>query len=254
MLFLKFFAVVANLSIFWCTLSANRAESDGFLLEDGKLTVNCFDEGSKKRLFQPNDYESVEELYLKGFVFEEGHVKEFSTVFCNLQGVTLIQCDINDELASLLEFPSDLKLIRLERLNLFFKGIHQFVCNLPSLLESFEVVDCLVTELHQQEQSTDFSSQEMLLDFSRFSCLKRICIENLSENVDLFNLLLSLTSLPLERIKLSRVYLTSKEWFMLLNEWKGTNRATFISTLKEFNFEIGTISRNRLIRLIFFEE
>ena len=251
---LFFFVAVTNLSVYWCSPSVGKTNSNAILIENDKLTVDCFKEDTSECLIQLELYESIKKLHLKGFVFDEVNVKQFSNAICKmqLQDLTLYQCDINDELVSQLTIPSDLKSIRLERLNLSLKGIQSIIDKLSDSLESLEVIDCLVSELSQHKLPSDSILLEASLDFSNFSHLKTICIDNLNVNFDSLHLLLSLTMLPLETIKLSSVYLIEKEWTKLLNEWKETNKVAFFKTLKEFDLKIENIDRNLLARLIRF--
>ena len=122
------------------------------------------------------------------------------------------------------------------------------------------MVDCLVSELSHQESSINSTLQKVPLDFSRFSHLKTISINNLMYSFDSYNLLLSLPMLQLERIKLSCVYLKKKEWTELLNNWtamleeqKEMDKFTFFNSLKEFDFDIiERINENSLSQLVKF--
>ena len=200
MLSLMFFVVVTSLSVFSCSLSFRREESNSFLLEDGKLIADCFDKDPNECLSLLATHQSVNKLHLKEFVFDEEHMKQFSDTICQLQDLTLSQCEINDELASLLTFPRGLKSIRLERLNLSFNGIQSILDKLTPSLESLEVVDCLVSEFSKKKPLIKSSSSKASLNLSRFSHLKTISIDNLDENFNSCNFLLSLSSFPLERI------------------------------------------------------
>ena len=269
MLLFKFFlAVVVNLRAFQCSLSGSEVDLGSFLFEDGKLAVDCFNKDSSECLIQLTLYKHVSKLYLKGFVFDEVNIKLFSNAICDmqLQELTLDQCDMSDELVSLLTLPPGLKSTRLERLNFSSKGIQKFISLLPPLLESFEAIDCLNSDSLRQQVLMNLTTQKTSLDFSRFSRLKNICIEKLSNDIDSYQLLLSLTLLPLERVKLSRVQLCTVEWTFLLKKWcswlriwsyladklKGRKGVTFFSRLKEFNISFGGIDRKLLIRLIQF--
>ena len=246
---------------FWCNPSGGKVESDTFLLEGGILTAVFSGKCSGKCLYQQSTDNSPSKFYLQGFMFDERNVKLFSNAICEmqLQELTLDGCGINDELASLLVLPSGLKSVRLERLNLSPNGIQRIIDKLISSLESLELINCLFGE-----SITNSTVKKESLDFSRFSHLKSICIENLEKNFDSYQLLLSLSLLPLERIKLSCVYLSTKEWTMLLNKWgfnlgiwaflfnkwKGTNRVSFLNSLKEFNLEVESIDESILTRLV----
>ena len=255
MLFSRFlFALVTNLPILLCTLSAGKMDSNSFLFENGRLTVNCLSKEPSDCLAQLTTYQPIKKLYLEGFVFDEINVKQFSDTICELQELTLYRCDINDELASLLTLPSSLNSIQLERLNLSVKGIQKIVDKLSVSFESLEVVDCLANEIPPGGRLVTVRGQKESLDFSRFSRLKNICIDNLTDNVDSYNLLLSLTRLPLEIINLPRIDLNSQEWSSLLKEWKTPNGVAFSNTLKKFDLDIIQIEQDlysKLIRVLF---
>ena len=126
----------------------------------------------------------------------------------------------------------------------------EFLPLMSPRLESIEVVDWLNSKSFKQKLSINLFSQKVSLDLSKFRYLKNISIEILTDNFDSYNLLLALTSLSLERIKLSRVYLRKREWTSLLKKWKKPDTVVFFKTLKEFNLEIETINEGLLIQLI----
>ena len=251
MLFFKFFlAILTKFPVFLYNSFISKVDPNSFLLENGKLVADCFNKDPSECLSQLATHQSVNKLHLKGFMFNETNVKNFFNTFSQIQDLTLDRCNINDELASLLVLPSGLKSIRLERLNLTSKGIQSIFDDLYLLIESLEVVDCLNDELSQWDPTTNSSSSEASLDLSKFSRLKTINISNLNRNFNSYHFLLSLTLLPLERIKLSRIYLTEEEWISLLKKWKGTNEVIIFSNLKEFNLETGRIFRDTFVELI----
>ena len=255
MLFLiLFFIAITNLSIFWCSHSVYKIDSNSFLFEDGSLIVDCFNRNSCECLHQLITYKFVNKLYLKGFVFDEENTKQFSNILCKmpLQYLTLSQCNINDELMSLLVLPFGLKLIKFERLNLSAEGIQNIIDKLPLSLESLEIMDCLYSKFSRQALSTNSSLPKILLDLTGFSSLKNICINNLNYNFDSYHFLCSLLSLPLERIKLSRIHLSTEHWTKLLKEWKEPNGVAFSNSLKEFDLKIGDINTNSLNLLVQF--
>ena len=103
MLFLVFFAFVANLAVFWCSLSVSKANPNDFLFEDGKLTADCYNREPSECIFKLETYKSVNNLYLTGFVFDEENLEMFSRTICKMKllELTLCGCDINNELISL---------------------------------------------------------------------------------------------------------------------------------------------------------
>ena len=264
MLLFVFFAVVTNLSVFWCSLSVGRADPNDRLFENRKLTAECFNKDPNECLLQLATYKTVKKLHLIGFIFDEGSIKQFSQTICGMKllELTLDSCDINDELISPLVPPSGLKSIRFERLNLSSNGIQSIIDKLAPppvfvpikspMLESIEVADWSISKCSKKKLSISLFSQKVSLDFSKFRYLKNICLCNLDENFDSYHLLLSLKSLSLERIKLSRVYLRKIEWIFLLKKWKNPNGIAFFKTLKEFNIEIEKIDESPLIQLIQF--
>ena len=231
-----------------------KLDSNTFPFEDGKLTANCSNKDSDECLTQLTTYKSVNKLHLEGFVFNEMNIKLFSNVICemHIQELTLDQCNINDDLVNLLILPSGLKSIRLVDLNFSLVGIQSILDKLNHLLESFEVVDCLRMEVPQQKASTNSMVRKESLDLSRYSNLKTISIENSSKDFDSCNLLLSLTKLSLEKIKLSCIHLSIEEWTTLLNKWKEAGGIVFLNTLKVFDIEIQSIDESIFIQLIQF--
>ena len=229
-------------------------------------TTDCLNKPCAEDLSQLLDCESVNRLYLKEFVFDEISAKQFSDTFSKLQHLTLDGCGINNELISILTLPFSLKSIRLERSNLTSKEIQSILDKLSPSLESLELIDCLVSKFSHQELQSDSTLPKESLDLSRFSHLRTISINNLGDNFDSFNLLLSLPMLPLENIKLSLVSLTKEEWTLLLNKWgfnlgirpflfnkwKRTDKVAFSKTLKEFDLEIDKIDENSFTQLINF--
>ena len=255
MLFFKLFFIAATIfHFFWCCHSTENKVSNNFSFEDGKLVADCFNEDSNECLIQFTTYQFINKLHLRGFVFDEENIKQFSKAICNMQiqELTLAQCDISDELISLLTLPFNLKSIRLERLNLSFKGIQSTISKLRSSLESLEIVGCLVSKLPQEEPLINSTSQKVSFDFSKFYHLKNIHVDNLNENFDSYRLLLSLSWSSLERIKISCIHLSTEEWALLLDKWNETNRLVFSNTLKEFNIKIKEIEKHLLIQLIRF--
>ena len=201
--------IVGTLSIIWLFGTAVNRFS---------RTTNCLNNSFAEYLTQLGECKS-DTLHLKGFVFNEINAKQFSNTFSKLQHLTLDGCGINNELISLLTLPSGLKSIRLERLNLSSKEIQSILDKLSPSFESLEVIDCIVSEFSHQELQSDSTLPKESLDLSRFSSLQAISINNLGDNFDSFNLLLSLSMLPLEKIKLSRVFLREEEWTELLDKW-----------------------------------
>ena len=242
-------AIASSLRVEWLFESTENQLSQ---------TTDCLNEPLAENLSKLSDCESVNEVYLKGFVFDKENVTQFSGTLSKLQDLTLCECDINDDLVNLLVLPSGLKSIRLERLNLSFNGIHSVIDKLSPplgspLLESLEIIDCLIKQFPQQKRTIIWSSQKLLLKFSSFCHLKNICIDNLNDNYDSYHLLLSLMTLPLERIKLSCIHLSTEQWNVLLNEWTGIDRTKIFSALKEFDLVIESIDENlyRLMQFLF---
>ena len=245
MLFFKFlFAAVTSFPAFWCSLSIGKVESDTFLFEDGNLSAVFSGKCSGKCLFQQSTNSSPSKFYLQGFMFDERNVKLFSNAICEvqLQELTIDGCYINDELASLLSFPSNLKSIRLERLNLTSSGIQSILDELPPSLESLEMVDCLDIE----------SSLRKSLESSKFPHLKTININSLRDGISSNRLLLSLSLLPLERLKLSCVYLSPDDLPNLLSKWKEPKGVAFFNSLKEFDLKLSITNDDALIQLVLF--
>ena len=118
--------------------------------------------------------------------------------------------------------------------------IQSIIDKLSSFLESLEVVNCLNIEPSQTE----------LLDLSKFSPLKTISIDNLDNSFDSNNLLFSLSLLPLERIKLSRISLWTSHLTSLRSKWKEPNGVAFFNSLKEFDLKFDFTNDDALIQLI----
>ena len=231
--------------------SVDEVVSEPFLFEDGELTADFSRKDPSECLSQFTAYEHVIKLHLNGFVFNEKDVTEFSNTFSELQELTLYGCGINEELITLLTLPSSLKSLRIERLHVPLKGIQGIIDKLSPSVESLEILDCLHKEFIQQEPSSNLSVQKKVqLDLSKLSHLKTICIENARNDFDSCNLLLSLTKIPLERMKLTGVYLSEKEWSLILREWREPSKVVFSKSLKEFNLKIYDYDRKQIVELI----
>ena len=231
------FVAISNLFLAWCSIS------NSLTFENDKLIADGFAVDSRELLVQLKALESLEELHLKGFVFDEVNASEFSDAIFKLKikALTLDQCDINDELVSLLEIPLSLKSIRIERLNLSSKGVKCIVEKLPCSLVSLEILDCTGSESTQQKTE---------LELGRIASLKNIWINCLNNNFNVYQLMLSLNTLALERLKLSVVSLDSFEWDHVLTDWNYNYDAPFFNTLKVFDIYMEKFYSKCIERLI----
>ena len=220
-----FLVVICNLLIVW---GRNTSTS---LCIPVKQVFDCFASSSDEILSQLATLESLPELYLKGFVFDEVNVAQFSSIISKLrvEEFTFYQCDLNADLASLLVLPSSVKSIHLKHLNLSTKGIQVIVDKLPFGLESLELLSCFNNE--QEEQKSN-------LDLSKFSLLKRISLDISSiGKSDIYELLTSLTTQSLESIKLSWFELDARKLNLVLDEWARKNDGSLLKSLKVFDLE-----------------
>ena len=247
LLFVLFFVAITNLPTFWCSLTTIKNYSSSFLFENGKLTADCFNKDSNECLIQLAFYEPFTRLHLKGFVFDEVNVKEFSNIIgkLQLQDLILDRCNINDELGKFLTIPSDLKSFQLEKLNLSSFGIQSIISNLPSSIESLVISACFgkeVCELHSK------------LNLSKFTLLKHFHLLNSNNfTFDACDLLTSLTSLPLEVVILENIRPSLAYWSSILDCWTQQNDHSFSKSLKTFDFQIIHINckdANRLINFL----
>ena len=136
------------------------------------------------------------ELHLRGFVFDELTVPKFSKIIVELQvdNLTLDQCDLNDEMVSLLKVPSCLKSIHLKYLNLSSKGIQGILEKLPVTLEAIELSECFINEPEVQK---------VPLILSKIPSLKHISIDaSTVGKFNIYSVLSFLKTLALESIKL----------------------------------------------------
>ena len=196
--------------------------------EDG---FDCFTRGTDDFFMEVASREFQKDLYLKGFVFDEGNVKQFSDTISRLQieKLSLVQCDMNDELASQLQIPPTLKSIQLERLNISAIGIQMIIEKLHFSVESIEISKCFGCYL---------SWQKVKLNLPRLTSLKQIQLSNLDEqNIDIYYLLASLAQLPLELIKLHNVLLGRDGFGAIRNQWINNKSVQFINSLKVFDLK-----------------
>lgn len=169
MFFKLFFITVTSLSAFCCINSISKVEISAFSIEGGKLTFDCFKNDSSECLMQLTTCKSVKKLHHTGFVFDEMNVKRLSNVICemHLQELIIDQCNINDELAYLLELPSSLTSIRFRQLNLSVKGIQCILDKLSLSFESLEIENCLARELLLTNLLIISSSPKVSLNLSK---------------------------------------------------------------------------------------
>ena len=107
--------------------------------------------------------------------------------------------------------PSSLTAIQLEKLVVAREEIQKIVRQLPSSLESFTILNCYCG---------DESEQQVLLNLSLFSSLRHITLKNLNHSVfGIYELLLSIGSIPLETLRLNKLQLSNDEWDSVLEKW-----------------------------------
>ena len=197
-----------------------------------KLVFDCFSQNSSDFLTELRTFSSLQEIYLRGFVFDGENTVGISKCFINLQlkKISFVECDINDGLMSCFEFPDSLRSIRLERSTLSSEGIHSLISKLSSLMESIEIIKWTTEEPITQNAS---------LSLARFSSLKRFQLENVCNfRIDICQMLISLSNIPLEIIKMSRIDLSSSEWKSVLQQWYIPNRKSLFNSLQILDFKI----------------
>ena len=209
------------------------------------LTANCFSQDSSEFLAKLSSYHGLKELRLEGFVFDQVNTVKFSKVISefHIQKLSLVQCDITDELSTYLTIPSSVKSIRLERLNLSTKGIQIIIAKLSPALKSLEIMHCF--------GHRDSSKQTGFLDLARFTVLRSIWFESLNEiESKISESLSTLLSTSLESIKLLNIPLSPSCLVQLLEKKTECGSNTFHNTLKSFIFESNNINERMNIRLI----
>ena len=211
-----------------------------------KLVFNCFDSNSSDFLSELRILTSLQEVCLKGFVFNGENVIEISKCFVNLQikTISFVECNINDRLISCFEFPDSLRSIHLERLGLSSKGIQTIIDKLPSSIESIKIIKWFGKEPITQHVS---------LSLAQFSSLKEFQLRNDGPiNFSICCMLISLSNISLEIIKMSRIHLSYAEWKYVLQEWNYSERNSIFNSLQVFDVETYFIDINIAVQLIQF--
>ena len=217
-----------------------------------KLTFDCFNQDSSDFLTELQTYESLQEVYLRGFVFNGENVVKISEYFTSLQikKISLVECDINDWLMSFFEFPNSLRSIHLERLNLSSKRIQSLINRLPSSMVSIEIMN--FTQIASNTQ-TESNTKEASLSLARFSSLKEFRLEySYNFRIDICQMLISLANIPLESIRISSIKLNSEEWALVLQEWKKPNSKFLFDSLQVFDVTVEGIDDSPATQLVQF--
>lgn len=231
-------AIVCNWFSAWWKSPSNNS------LNQTQLRADCFVLDSERFLRLLNSHKSLEELQLEGFIFNEANVVKFSKTIIKLkiEKLTLTRCDIGNNLVNYLSIPPTIKSVRLEQLNLSAKGIQCFVSKMPLSLESLEIRRCFGNECDKQI---------VPLDLSHFIRLKHVWFENLSElDLDFPKLLISLTTLSLESIKLWDDEFGTDEWVLAFEGVIDAKNASFFSTLQVFDLKSSHVDKDNIIKLV----
>ena len=214
-----------------------------FNYKDDKLIIDCHNLDPGLLFSQLSSIKFLNELSLQEFIFDEISVKELSKAISvlSVKKLSIIECDFNEEIATLFSIPPSVKSIHLEKLNLSSKGIEIILSKLDSSVESITISACCVNE-----------KKKLLQSFSRFCSLKQIDIDKKSiGDSNIYHSLRSLSTASLESIKLHEFKLDASKLNSILKEWIRKYGTSFTDNLKVFElgvFDLDPVPNNELIK------
>ena len=223
--------------------------SEGFEYKDDRLIVDGHNLDPDLLFSQLSSIKFLNELTIREFVFDEISVKELSKAISalSIKKLSIIQCDFNEEIATLFIIPPSVKSIHLEELNLSSKGIEIVLNKLDPSVESITISGCYNNEPKKQLQN-----------FSKFCFLKQIYIDEESICRSKINRSLRSTiPTSLESIKLHGFALYADDISSTFERWIHKYGKSFTDNIKviEFNsFYHDSVSNSKLIRqLLYFD-
>ena len=201
-----------------------------FDYKDDRLIVDGHNVDPGLLLSQLSSIKFLNELTIREFVFDDVSVKEFSKAISalSIKKLSIIQCDFNEEIATLFIISPSIQSIHLEELNLSSRGIEIILNKLDPSVESITISGCYENKPKKHLQS-----------FSKFSLLKQIDIDKKSiGDLNIYHSLRSFTTTSLESIKLRQFELDPFEINSILEEWIHKFGKAFTNNLKVLEFGI----------------